>query len=703
MPKIITTNLFKFLLVIGVFFSMKSTFSQSKKVWLYQADHNYSLTQYPTALHYYYMVIDDTLGLDMNVLPYEVQLTNQKLKKSGNDSTKTVSVEDYVNHQIAMCYRYSHDYERAASNFKQTAENGSYPDDYYYYGSALMSLGDYSEALTVFETYQSMDGTSDYLVQRSLQDMTSCIFALKLVGDQKKIDVTLADTAIFNKGTSSFGVTYWGGDNNKVVFSSAREYGVIIDPETQDSEYLLDLYWTEKTDDWEKAKNFGRPLNSSNHDASGSFGDKNAIYFTRWSAVDSSDKHIFVAREFNLRFFESQKLDSTVNVEGYQSINPYITPNGKWMYFSSDKPGGIGGMDIWKVEIDSAGNPKGESFNLGKPVNTEYDDVTPFYHAGFNTLYFSSDGHDSYGGLDVFKSSYDEDLGEFRSPKNMGNQINTEKDESYFILDDILNSGFLSSDRDNCLISDTVYNLCASCYHIYEVDMPDLEFKLSGYVYDENTNEVIPNAKVEFKDISFQWEHFSMQTDDNGYYEHDLIMDLELFMKATKTDYFADAGLVSTIGMTESKSFTQDFYLDQIPKGEITIQGIEYDFDKATLRPESKLILDSLIVFLELNSNISIEIRSHTDQRGNDDYNLSLSERRAKSVVDYLVEHGIAEERLVSKGYGETTPAEVPNKEGEMVTMTQEYIDSLPTKKLKTEAYQRNRRTAFKVMSQDGD
>ena len=113
------------------------------------------------------------------------------------------------------------------------------------------------------------------------------------------------------------------------------------------------------------------------------------------------------------------------------------------------------------------------------------------------------------------------------------------------------------------------------------------------------------------------------------------------------------------------------------------------------------MILDSLIVFLELNSNISIEIRSHTDQRGNDDYNLSLSERRAKSVVDYLVEYGIDKVRLISKGYGETKPAEVPNEVGDMVTLSQDFIDNLSTKKLKNEAYQRNRRTAFLVISQN--
>jgi len=694
----------KNMLLIVLLFSSVHSFAQSKKVWLYQADYNYSLNQYPTALRYYHMVLDDSLGLGMAIIPYEVQLSNQKLQKfADNDTLKKVSLEDYVKHQIAMCYRNSHDYERAVVEFKASAEKGAYPDDYYYYGNTLMNLGQYDEALKTFENYTAMDGTSDELQERALQDMTSCIFAKKLQQSDDNIEVILADTIVFNKGTTSFATSYWGGDNNKIVFSSARNGGVLLDPEKQDSKYLLDLYWTEKIDIWENPNNFGRPLNSSQHEAAGVFGNKNVIYFTKWGEDDLKNKQIYLAREFGLRFFESQKLDSTVNEKGYQSINPYITIDGNWLYFSSNKPGGIGGMDIWKVKVDSMGNPMGESINLGKPVNTEYDEVSPFYHDVAKTLYFSSNGHENFGGLDIFKSSYDDDIEEFKSPKNLGLPINSNNDDNYFIIDDILRSGFLSSDRDNCLLSDTMYNLCASCYHIYELKMPELEFKISGYVYDRNTNEIMPNATIHFKDVSFQMEHFTLETDENGFYKQDLVQNVEIFMKATKTDYFADAAIVSTVGETESKMFTQDFYLENIPKGEITIQGIEYDFDKATLRPESKKILDSLIVFLELNSNISIEIRSHTDQRGNDDYNLNLSERRAKSVVDYVIDNGIDASRLKSKGYGETTPAEVPNENGEMVTMTQEYIDSLPTKALKKEAYQRNRRTAFKVVSQNGE
>ena len=231
--------------------------------------------------------------------------------------------------------------------------------------------------------------------------------------------------------------------------------------------------------------------------------------------------------------------------------------------------------------------------------------------------------------------------------------------------------------------------------------LAELEFSISGYVYDENTGEIIPNAKVKFTDVTFENKPFELRTDENGYYHTSLKRNQELFIKASKKEYFADAAIVSTIGEIKSKVYTQDFYLDKIPKGEIVIKGIEYDFDKATLRPESKLILDKVIEFLELNDDISIEIRSHTDQRGTDSYNLSLSERRAKSVHDYLIEKGgVDRERLISKGYGETAPVEALNSEGEVVPYTIEYIESILTLDEKEEAHQKNRRTAFKVINQ---
>ena len=353
--------------------SSVNVMSQSKSVWLYQADYYFSKYDYPSSLRLYKMVMDDSLGLSTQIIPYEAMLSNQKLK-SKKDTSAKVSTEDYVHHQIALCYKYSYDYNNAKVHFKKSAENGSYPDDYYYYANSLMNLGFYEEALAAYEEFIVMEGTSDQAIEMALQDMTGCVFALKVSENEELIDVTLADTAVFNKGTSSFGVTYWGKDKSRLVFSSARKGGVLVDPEKQDSEYLLDLYWTEKEEGkWKTAKNFGRPLNSSKHEASGMFNHGNAIFFTKWSDDTKLDKQIYVAREFDLRFFESQKMDSMVNVPGYQSINPFVSEDGQWLYFSSDRPGGIGGLDIWRIKIDEAGKPLEVAENLGKPVNSEFD------------------------------------------------------------------------------------------------------------------------------------------------------------------------------------------------------------------------------------------------------------------------------------------------------------------------------------------
>jgi OOP family OmpA-OmpF porin len=441
-------------------------------------------------------------------------------------------------------------------------------------------------------------------------------------------------------------------------------------------------------------------LNSARHDASGSIFN-NFVYYTRWSDENRKEKHIYLARMIDMKFFESLKLDSTVNVEGFESINPFVTADGKYLYYSSNQPGGYGGYDIWRIELDEVGSPKGQPYNVGEPLNSEYDELSPFFHANSSSLFFSSDGHASMGGLDIFKSNYDPESDFYEMPINLGIPINSAHDDSYYVTDDEMRYGFITSNRSDCSECDSIYKLCAHCYKIYTVLQPPPVFKIKGYVYDEITEEVIPGARIEFKDVSYQWEHFELIADEKGYYEHELIPNLELFLRATAKGYFADKAVVMTKGELYSKSYRQDFYLEKIPEGEITIEGIEYDYDSANLRPVSIEILNKLLEFLELNHNLKIEIRSHTDERGSDKYNLNLSERRAQSVVDYLISQGIPKERLVAKGYGETMPAEIKNENGETVTLTPEYIYSLPDKEKQEEYHQRNRRTAFFVLEEN--
>ncbi|MBL4670340.1 MAG: OmpA family protein [Flavobacteriales bacterium] len=661
-------------------------FGQSKQVWLYEADNYYNESDYASALKFYKKAQNDSLGLTKSIIPYEVENTNQKLKESQTneiDSTTEVSIGDYLNHQIGMCYFLTYDYSHASNHFVKTIKVKEYPADKFYYALSLMNVEKYDSAMVYFENYIQAENKKDSLVKIAKKHVQGCYFALSDNSIKKEKVVTLADTNTFNKGTSSFAPMFWGDD--KIMFTSARKGGVLLDREKQNSEYLCDLYWSQMNIDktWSEPINFGRPLNSSLHDASGVFNNNNVMFFTKWSDENREDKNIYLARMIDLKFFESYKLDSAINVPGYKSINPFVTMDGSILYFSSNRPGGKGGMDLWKIEIDNLGNPKGKATNLGAYINTSTDEISPFFHEQSSTLFFSSNGHGSMGGLDIYKSEYDQENEFYGSPINMGAPINSSKDDAYMIWDELFKTGYLSSDRKPCENG--------HCYNIYKVENAPIKITIQGFVYDAETDDAIPEATITFKDIRFNFKPFEVKTNSIGFYKTELHQNAEVFMKAKKKGYFADAASADTRNITESTTLTQDFFLNKIPGGEIEIPGIEYDYDSPKLRSASKLILDTLSQFLTLNDNISIEIRSHTDSRGNDDYNLKLSDRRAASVVKYLVALGIDKGRLQSKGMGETEPLDDCSK----------YEDCGDTGKTDCDCHQKNRRTAFKTTSED--
>tara|TARA_R110002072_G_scaffold291008_1_gene458895 strand:- start:7661 stop:9769 length:2109 start_codon:yes stop_codon:yes gene_type:complete len=680
--------------------------SQSRKVWMNNADKFYEKEDFHNALINYRLALSDSSGLSMMVIPYEVEITKQKLKNTDHqiDTARQVPLRDYLEHQIASCYLQTYDYKKAVEHFEKTSSFKSYPEDVYYFAVAQMNVDQHENAVVTFEKYIASEEYNDSLLRSAQLSIKGCKYALNKDNLKEKVAVWRADTNVFNRGSSSFATMFFGSED-KILFTSAREGGVILDPEEQDSEYLLDLYWTENSGDnnWSDAKNFGRPLNTAQHDASGTLSNKDIIYYTRWNDATRKDKNIYLARMVNLKFYESFKLPESVNVPGYKSVNPFVTKSGKWLYFSSNRPGGEGGMDLWKIELDESGNTKNEAINLGRPINSELNEVTPFYHGVSHTLFFSSNGHNSIGGLDIYKASYNRRNKAFDTPINLGMPINSSKDDAYLIWDDNLKNGFFSSDREPCP--------SGHCYDIYQVNNEPIVITLSGYAFNGETDEILPNTNLAFKDIDFVFETFDIKTDENGFYSIELTQNQEIFIKATLPSYFADAASVNTKSITESTKLTQDFFLNPIPTGEIEIEGIEYDFDKATLRPASKEILDKLVEFLELNNNLVIEINSHTDARGSDKYNQRLSQRRAKSCVDYLIKEGISETRLKAIGYGESQPnilkgsdkKPVIDSDGKRINLTEEYIKAAATEELRELYHQRNRRTSFKVVGEGFD
>src|SRR5690606_30226342 len=257
--------------------------------------------------------------------------------------------------------------------------------------------------------------------------------------------------------------------------------------------------------------------------------------------------------------------------------------------------------------------------------------------------------HKSIGGLDIFKRKFDPAAESFGAPINLGQPINSSMDDAYMIWDPKLETGWFSSDREPC------YG--GHCYDIYQVVNEPIQISIEGFVFDNDSQEPLANSSIVFKDVDYNFKPFVITTDGEGFYSKDLDWGIDIFMKASQPKYFADAATQTTKDITESTVLMQDFFLNKIPLRAIDISGIEYDYNKATLRPASKAIIDELVEFLELNDNLIIEIQSHTDYRGNENYNQDLSERRAQSVVNYLIEKGIHKDRLVAKGYGESQPA----------------------------------------------
>lgn len=380
-------------------------------------------------------------------------------------------------------------------------------------------------------------------------------------------------------------------------------------------------------------------------------------------------------------FYEAYKLSETVNKQGYKAMQPYVSFDGTKLFFSSNKPGGLGGFDLYVCNIDENGLT-GEAKNLGAIINTALDEVTPFFHTISNTLFFSSNGHTGIGGLDVYKSSLNVDDSVYAMPKNVGRPINSSKDDTYFILDRFQTKGYFSSDREDCP--------GGNCYDIYEFENEPIIFDLSGYVFDETTNQPIQSSLVTIKDVHNDIDALYLITDDKGFYSTPLIENMEYFIKAQKKGYFASAASVATKGLTETTHLEKDFFLANIPSGDIVIEGIEYDLNKSTLRPKSMEILNKLVDMMVLNDNLSIEINSHTDTRGSDVYNLKLSQARAQSCVNYLISKGIKSERLKPTGYGETKPIISDEEIAKLVPKSEEF----------DAAHQKNRRTAFKVIGE---
>lgn len=368
-----------------------------------------------------------------------------------------------------------------------------------------------------------------------------------------------------------------------------------------------------------------------------------------WPVVGSCD--LFMAKKVGDEWQKPQNLGNVVNTRYWES-QPSLSADGRTLYFVSDRPGGVGGKDIWMSKVNND-NRWSEPINLGNPVNSKGDDISPFMHVNGKELFFASEGHIGYGGLDLFKTELQGS--EFTAPENLGYPINTHADQvSLFITADGT-KGYYSNEfrKDDQSMSSKI-----NVFDIPEsLKLKNKSDFVKGIVYDATTKQKL-EAKIDLVNIANE-EVVSTVTSDAKYGDYLIVLTqgAEYGLYVNKKGYLFQSRSFDYTNLEELDSVTVDIYLDPIEAGsKITLNNIFFESGSYELLEKSRTELNKVVSFLNSNGEVNIEISGHTDDVGSDSANLTLSQNRAKSVVKYLTEKGIVKERLEARGFGETLP-----------------------------------------------
>lgn len=440
---------------------------------------------------------------------------------------------------------------------------------------------------------------------------------------------------------------------------------------------------------WMKPEKVDSPINTPFDEGVVSFSaEGTTMYYTygKQDTVNSIYPSIYVSQRSGGSWGNGSKIDIYRDTTKMYA-HPSISPSGNYLYFVSDMNRGHGGKDIWRARM--VGDFVDYIENLGSEINTAGDEMFPVVRND-STLYFASDGHPGMGGLDIFKATYSEQTKRW-TVENMQSPVNSEGDDFGITFEGEKERGFFSSNRGDARGYD----------HIYSFEYPTFKTSLEGYIVDTD-DEFVKGATIRMVGNDGTINKFGGR--DNGTYSIEVQRGVDYVLLGSANDHLNTKMSLKTINQEKDSVYIVDFILTPINKP-VVLENIFFDFDKANIRPEAKEDLDGLISLLELNPNVSIELSSHTDRKGSDDYNNKLSQRRADAVVDYLIQGGIAKGRLKSVGYGKQQPKTVTKsivkkydflKEGEI--LNEEFIEQLPPEQQEI-ADQVNRRTEFKVLS----
>ncbi len=598
-------------------------------------------------------------------------------------------------YQVALCYKYTNNH-RAAEAWFNRAIRSNYPDPdaRLFMADAMMKNGKYEEALENYKRFLE-DRPDDW---RALKGIASIEAIEKLLENPEPLDVEAV--RIFNSRNDDYTPAFSDLRANTLIFASSRDdaVGRDSDPWTGHQHTSFFVSYRDRAGNWSRPALLDEgPVNTEfNEGAPAVNATATELYFTRCVRGVDSDMgcRIYRATREGPNWVNPQEIkltdDSLVTVG-----HPAISPDELTLYFASDMEGSIGPMDIWKVSRSSSREDFGDPEHLGPPVNTPGTEMFPYVRED-GSLYFASDGHPGMGGLDIFKSEYTPDG--WSEPENVGPPINSSADDFGIVFEPGRESGFFSSNRGRGAI-----------YDIYSFYLPPVEFMISGVVYDDSTQYIIPGATVQL--VGADGTLRQMETDQQGAYKFGPAMlrgNTRYEILVNKSGYFSSRAQQSTAGFDRSQEFVVDMAIAPIPETAIELPEILYDFDSWVLRPQFKDSLNGLVQTMYDNPTIVIELASHTDSRGTDAYNDTLSQRRAQAVVDYLIDLGIDRKRLAARGYGKRKPREIDEtieRDGFVfetgTILSEDFINNLEDEAHQEAAHQMNRRTEFRVIGED--
>ena len=595
--------------------------------------------------------------------------------------------------KTAECYRFVNDSKQAETWYRKALKI-KYPENnvQLYYANALKANGKFEDAIVEYEKYAELVPDDP----RGKNGAEACALAQKWVDNPSRYVVENA--VQLNGKQMDFSPSYASKNHKELYFTSSRDNASGNEVDGWTGQGFTDIFSAsiDNKGKWSKPKPLPATINSIyNEGAAVMNNDFNQMIFTRCGVKKKVKMgcELYTTNKNGDSWTEAEALPFFAKDEGDDSTqvtvgHPALSADGKVLVFASDAEGGKGGRDLWKSNFDD------EKKRWSKPValasvNTPGDEMYPFIHAD-GTLYFASNGHIRMGGLDIFMAeAQGEDWGEVT---NMRSPINSSGDDFAIIFEKEQEKGYFTSNREDGKGSDDIYSFL----------LPALKFTLCGTVSDFKTKAPVGDATVSI--VGTDGSSLETTTDSKGKYCFDLAPATSYVITAGKRDlYLNKTGKTTTVGFEEDKDLTHDFELDPINRV-IDLPNIFYDLGKWDLRPESKVAMDGLVETLNDNPTIVVEMGAHTDTRASDSYNLSLSQKRAQSVVDYLIENDVAGERLVAKGYGETTPKVLDVAVGELPAgsvINDAFIANLAGEELKEEAHQLNRRTEFKVLRND--